>query len=257
MKCEHCGYEAPERAVICPECGEILPRPKKPAAEEQAKKEPSPTAEKFSMPFLSAPADLEKADGIAAEDPEELRRAAQEKKFRRTRRIVAAAVAFVLILLAVVYYVFFWGYKLAVFRYVKGVDYSSGSMYTALVPDAYMDYLESTYSTTRREVKSMMSDYFDYWNENYGTEGRMSYDIGHVQHISDADELAALEDELHTNYDITVEISKAVEVSLTIDDGGTKASEKATFVKIGSRWCCMKAMEDMDYVCQNDGYNVW
>ena len=42
MKCEHCGYEAPERAVICPECGEILPRPKKPAAEEQAKKEPSP-----------------------------------------------------------------------------------------------------------------------------------------------------------------------------------------------------------------------
>ena len=66
MKCEHCGYEAPERAVICPECGEILPRPKKPAAEEQAKKEPSPAAEKFSMPFLSAPADLEKADGIAA-----------------------------------------------------------------------------------------------------------------------------------------------------------------------------------------------
>ena len=54
MKCEHCGYEAPERAVICPECGEILPRPKKPAAEEQAKKEPSPAAEKFSMPFLSA-----------------------------------------------------------------------------------------------------------------------------------------------------------------------------------------------------------
>ena len=69
MKCEHCGYEAPERAVICPECGEILPRPKKPEAEEQAKKEPSPAAEKFSMPFLSAPADLEKADGIAAEAP--------------------------------------------------------------------------------------------------------------------------------------------------------------------------------------------
>ena len=56
---------------------------------------------------------------------------------------------------------------------------------------------------------------------------------------------------------LTVEISKAVEVSLIIDDGGTKASEKATFVKIGSRWCCMKAMEDMDYVCQNNGYNVW
>ena len=31
----------------------------------------------------------------------------------------------------------------------------------------------------------------------------------------------------------------------------------ATFVKIGNRWCCMKAMEDIDFVCQNDGYNVW
>ena len=56
---------------------------------------------------------------------------------------------------------------------------------------------------------------------------------------------------------MTSGMCKAVEVSLTIDDGGTKASEKATFVKIGSRWCCMKAMEDMDYVCQNNGYNVW
>ena len=37
MKCEHCGYDAPERAVICPECGEILPRPKK-AEEEETEK---------------------------------------------------------------------------------------------------------------------------------------------------------------------------------------------------------------------------
>ena len=160
MKCEHCGYDAPERAVICPECGEILPRPKKAEEEETEKaavqKKTAPDADSFSMPFLSAPADLEKADGIAAEDPEVLRRQKQEKTTRLTRRIVAAAVAAAVVLAAVLYYVFFGGYKLAVYRYVKGVDRESGSMYVALVPDAYMDYLETTYSTTRREVKSMI-----------------------------------------------------------------------------------------------------
>ena len=161
------------------------------------------------------------------------------------------------VLAAVLYYVFFGGYKLAVYRYVKGVDRESGSMYVALVPDAYMDYLETTYSTTRREVKSMMQDYFKYWNKNYGTDGRMSYDIGKTEEITDADEISALESELKTDYNITVEIKKAVTVSVNIDDGGTKASEQATFVKIGNRWCCMKAMEDIDFVCQNDGYNVW
>ena len=71
------------------------------------------------------------------------------------------------------------------------------------------------------------------------------------------EEISALESELKTDYNITVEIKKAVTVSVNIDDGGTKASEQATFVKIGNRWCCMKAMEDIDFVCQNDGYNVW
>lgn len=143
MKCEHCGYDAPERAVICPECGEILPRPKKAEEEETEKaavqKKTAPDADSFSMPFLSAPADLEKADGIAAEDPEVLRRQKQEKTTRLTRRIVAAAVAAAVVLAAVLYYVFFGGYKLAVYRYVKGVDRESGSMYVALVPDAYME----------------------------------------------------------------------------------------------------------------------
>ena len=82
-----------------------------------------------------------------------------------------------------------------------------------------------------------------------------SFGVGTL--LPDADEISALESELKTDYNITVEIKKAVTVSVNIDDGGTKASEQATFVKIGNRWCCMKAMEDIDFVCQNDGYNVW
>jgi len=57
MKCEHCGYDAPERAVICPECGEILPRPKKAEEEETEKaavqKKTAPDADSFSMRRLT------------------------------------------------------------------------------------------------------------------------------------------------------------------------------------------------------------
>ena len=43
MKCEHCGYDAPERAVICPECGEILKRAPQETAEETEETD-TPTA---------------------------------------------------------------------------------------------------------------------------------------------------------------------------------------------------------------------
>lgn len=59
MKCEHCGYDAPERAVICPECGEILPRPKKAEEEETEKaavqKKTAPDADSFSIAVPAAP----------------------------------------------------------------------------------------------------------------------------------------------------------------------------------------------------------
>lgn len=254
MKCEHCGYEAPERAVICPECGEILPRKQKEETPLEKPDGQEPAA--FSMPFLSSDGGV-KTDGIAAQDPTEQKRRAQEKHIRLVRRIVTLCILAVLILGIVLYQVFLGGYKLAAYRYVKGVDRSSGSMYVALVPDTFMDYLENKYETTRRDVKEMVHDYFIYWNENYGTEGRMSYEILSSEKITDASELSALEQELNTAYGISVEIEKAVTAKISISDAGTKASENATFVKIGNRWCCMEAMEDIDYVCQYDGYNAW
>ena len=240
--------------MICPECGEILKRAPQETAEKKTAAVPMPDG--FAMPFLAATG-TDGDSSTTTEDPRVVLARAQEKRSRRLRIGIFSGIAVVLIALVTLYSVFLGGYKLAVYRYVKGVDRESGSMYVALVPDAYMDYLETTYSTTRREVKSMMQDYFKYWNKNYGTDGRMSYDIGKTEEITDADEISALESELKTDYNITVEIKKAVTVSVNIDDGGTKASEQATFVKIGNRWCCMKAMEDIDFVCQNDGYNVW
>lgn len=256
MKCKNCGYEAPERAVICPECGEILPRSEQSAgAAETAEAAGEPNT--FSMPFLSADAGSSSGEGIGTEDPALQQEKSREKRFRRIRWILCIAIAAVLLLGVTLYQVFLGSYKLAAYRYVKGVDRCSGSMYAALVPDEFMDYLENTYSTTRREVKENLHDYFVYWNENFGTEGSMSYDLSAVSELEDEDALAELEAELKNDYSMTVEIKKAVTARITIDDGGTKATEQATFVKIGFRWCCIEAMEDVDFVCENDGYGVW
>lgn len=251
MKCEKCGCEAPERAVICPECGEILPRPA--AQQSDAAQRSKTVPDAFSMPYLSASADNVQEE---TEDPRKISEREQIRRNVRRRRIMFSAVAVVLVLAVVLYTVFLGGYKLAAFRYIKGVDYSSGSMYLALVPDPYMDYLETTYETTRRDVKESISDYFVSWNENYGNEGRMSYDITETDTLGDS-EIESLENTLKEMYDITVEISKAVTVQFRIDDGGEIASERATFVKIGMKWCCMEAMERIDYVCQYDGYGQW
>lgn len=255
MKCKHCGYEIPERAVICPECGEIVPREKQDAAEK--KTENTTVPDSFSMPFLSAtPESAEQSENAAVQDPVEIQRQQREKRTKLRRRITGISILSVLVLVVILYCVLLGGYKLAVFRYVKGVDYASGSMYTALVPDTYIDHLEDTYDFTRREVKEMMGDYFTSWNQNYGNPGKMSYQINSAAEM-EGEELAELEQELKSLYDISVEIKKGVTVKLTINDGGQKAAESAVFIKIGQRWYCMEAMEDIDYVCQYDGYGQW
>lgn len=256
MKCEHCGYDAPERAVICPECGEILPREtEKKATAKHSEKSEIPLMNSYAMPFLSA--ESTGNTDQTTEDPHEMQVLAREKRSRLMRRLVGGGVAVILIVAVILYSVFLGGYKLAAYRYIKGVDRSSGSMYVALVPDAYMDYLESTYDTTRREVKQMVKDYFTSWNSNYGTEGGMSYEFTSKNVITDEDDLDELEEELKTSYGISVEIKKAVSVKIALDDGGQSAAESARLVKIGQRWCCMEAMEQINYICENDGYNEW
>lgn len=237
----------PAGALLCPECGAEIPRKKK----TQTRK----GMDSFSMPFLSAPPPSEEEPGTDI-DPEASQREAEIRRNKRVRRVVAGSVALVLAAAITLYIVFFGGYKLAVFRYVKGADYASGRMYLALVPDTFLDYLEDTYSTTKRAVRDMISDYWVYWNENYGTEGRMSYDITSRVTCS-ADTIASIESELEEDYGIRVQISKGVVVNLSIDDGGSKQREQATLIKIGMKWCCVEAMEQIDYICEYDGYDVW
>ncbi len=251
MKCEHCGYEAPERAVICPECGEILPRPV--SEPEQAQSAEIP--DNFSMPFLHAPVEETGTHGGTV-DPNQLVAQKEIKRNVRRRLTITAVVAGILAILLVLYAVFFSGYKLAAYRYIKGADYESGSMYIALVPDAFMDYLESTYETTRRDIKETVSSYWAYWNENYGNEGSMSYDITSHYSLSESS-LEELEEEIMEDYGIRVSITKAVKVNFSVDDGGNKQSEQGTFVKIGMKWCCIEAMDTIDYACYYAGSGGW
>ncbi|MCD7958594.1 MAG: hypothetical protein LUF89_03530 [Ruminococcus sp.] len=250
MKCENCGYDAPERAIICPECGEPMPRQKN---EEQHQS--SEILDNFSMPYLQAPAADSGTNGGAI-DPKETAQAKEIKHNLHKRWIIYGSILAVIAVLVIIYGIFFSGYKWAVFRYVKGADYSSGSLYLSLVPDEFVDYLETTYSTTRRDVKNMVSDYWVYWNENEGMEGSMSYDIQKHYSLGDTS-IAELEEELMTNYNVDVDISKAESVTLVIDDGGLKSTEEATFFKVGLRWYCLEALDGIDEICEYDGYDVW
>ena len=72
MKCEHCGAEAPERAVICPECGEILKRAPQETAEKKTAAVPMPDG--FAMPFLAATG-TDGDSSTTTEDPREIGRA--------------------------------------------------------------------------------------------------------------------------------------------------------------------------------------
>lgn len=259
MKCEHCGSEAPERAVICPECGEILPREEKKKAAKQAS---LPTS--FQTTYLNAGIPAEEAEAeedvssAVRTDPALLERQKKIRKTRLVRRIVGLAALGIVVLAVVLYTVFLGGYKRALYCYVKGADHANGGLYVSTVPDAFIDHLDSTYdNATKREVKEMVGDYFVFWNQNYGNEGRISYEITHTEKITEEQALGELESTLRSSYDISLEIEKAVQVKIKLNDGGVSGAESLTFIKVGMRWYSMEAMEDIEYICQNDGYGVW
>ncbi len=212
----------------------------------------------FSMPYLQAD-DLYDDAGESSTtepiktDPREARRREKVRRARRTRLIVLAVVVVVLVVLGVIYGVRFSGYRLAVFRYVKGIDYESGSMYVSIVPDSYIDYIDGVYGYSRREIKEKVGSYFTTDNANYSGDTRLSYRITDKEWLEDSD-VAAIEAQLKSSYGITVDASKAVTVTLKISGSGTQT---ATFFKVGMRWCSLEALDTIDWVCKYSGYNLW
>ncbi len=250
MNCKSCGCELPEGALVCPECCAFVPRESSNSG-DTTQKEQKTVENDFSTSFFSATDDTE--DALV--DPVAIARAEKIHKNHIRYGITAGIVVVVIAVVAIVYGVCFSGYKLAAYRYIKGMDHSSGSMYVAMVPDKFLDYLNGTYGFTRREVKSTVSDYFVSWNNSY-SPGNMSYTITSKTWLDD-DEIADIADDIYSDYKIKVDISKAISIDYRIDDSGTIGREHSTFIKIGARWCSVEAMETIDWVCSYSGYGAW
>lgn len=249
MICKHCNKEIPDQSLLCPECGEMILRESKKSTTQKADFD-------MSMPFLQAEATIETGSSLT-DDPNIKKEEKIIKKNKKIRNILICSLLGIIIVGTVLYTIFLGGYKLAVYRYVKGIDHCSGSTYLKLAPDSFEKYLENTYSVTRRDIKSMIGDYFTSWNENYGEDGAMTYTIESVVKDDTAENMDELEEELKSDYNITVTIKESVTVKLTIHDGSSDNAEKATLVHIGSHWYCMEAMEQMDYIAEYDGYDEW
>jgi len=219
------------------------------------------------MPYLSAEATVKTSvqAETAMEDPQQLAQQAAVRRNKWIRRGVALGIVVVLLVSIILYVVFFGGYKKPLYQYVKGMDKQRGSSYTAIVPNAYLEYLEDTYDMNRREVKEMMGNYFtasmEKSKETYGSNVTISYDVLGTTEITDSQTLADYEDQLKESYNVDLSISKAVSVRTKLVYAGDTQSEYYTeslvFLKSGMKWYSLDAMKDMDYVAQYNGYGLW
>ncbi|MEE0438860.1 MAG: zinc-ribbon domain-containing protein [Ruminococcus sp.] len=271
MKCNNCGASMEEDAVRCPACGSPVDAASasetEPAPQPAKSAEPSDAFSSFSMPYLSAEATVKTSvqAETAMEDPQQLAQQAAVRRNKWIRRGVALGIVVVLLVSIILYVVFFGGYKKPLYQYVKGMDKQRGSSYTAIVPNAYLEYLEDTYDMNRREVKEMMGNYFtasmEKSKETYGSNVTISYDVLGTTEITDSQTLADYEDQLKESYNVDLSISKAVSVRTKLVYAGDTQSEYYTeslvFLKSGMKWYSLDAMKDMDYVAQYNGYGLW
>lgn len=271
MKCNNCGASMEENAVRCPACGSPVDAASvsetEPAPQPVKSAEPSDAFSSFSMPYLSAEATVKTSvqAEAAMEDPQQLAQQAAVRRNKWIRRGVALGIVVVLLVSTILYVVFFGGYKKPLYQYVKGMDKQRGSSYTAIVPNAYLEYLEDTYDMNRREVKEMMGNYFtasmEKSEETYGSNVTISYDVLGTTEITDSQTLADYEAQLKESYNVDLSISKAVSVRTKLVYAGDTQSEYYTeslvFLKSGMKWYSLDAMKDMDYVAQYNGYGLW
>lgn len=303
MKCKFCSEELPEQAEICPACGlpvrsnqqnaeDFSGQPVAAAEEPTVKKckfcseilsegaEACPacglpvrssqqTAAKFSGQPASvyrAPETIKDTDTVVEVVSNEARYARIEQKSRKTRRIVSLCTVLVVAALVTVFCVFFTGYRTAIRRYVSGRESLSGFRYTAIVPDAFLEHLEETYSMNRKEIRSCLDNYFTFavsqMEEQLGSSISFAYERKGETIYTDSATLEEYESNIAEAYDTDVDIEKAVLASIRLsmsgDTGSTKDSMTMTLLKEdGGGWFCLEAMEQVEYACEYEGYDLW
>ena len=78
---------------------------------------------------------------------------------------------------------------------------------------------------------------------------------------TDEETCSEYEQKIADTYSVTVDIDKVVLANVRIVTSGSNQnatdSLTLTLFKSGSKWYSMDAMEQVDYACQYDGYDLW
>lgn len=253
MKCKFCEQELPEGAEKCPNCG--IPVRSNQTQESSASMKST----------YRTPEQIQQSDSAEEIETPEARYERIERTSRRNHWIAAACVLLVLILLVSGYFLFFSGYRAAIRRYVRGRDSMSGTRYCEIVPDSFLSELSNEYSMNRKEIRDCLDGYFNYakeqMEEDLGSNIEFAYERGEATVYTDEETISEYETTLSEEYHITVSLDEVVLANVRISTTGDKRdmtdSVTLTLLKNGMKWYCMEAMEQVEYACQYEGYDLW
>lgn len=259
MKCKFCQEELPQGAETCPNCG-IPVR----SAHQQTASVPAPDAATEATSYRTSQ-QIQESQMPEEVDSPETRYERIERTSRRNRVIAICTTLVLLIGLVSGYIYFFTGYRTAIRRYVDGRATLSGARYSAIVPDAFLSQMTSSYDMNRKEIRNCLDSYFAFAREqmedDLGTNIRFTYERDTATTYTDAETLATYEEELLSTYSVNMTLDKVVLANVRISTAGNNSnatdSVTLTLFKSGMKWYCMDAMEQIDYACQYEGYNLW
>lgn len=184
---------------------------------------------------------------------------------RRHRWVVLGCMLLVLILLVSGYFLFFSGYRAVIRRYVSGRGSMSGTRYCEIVPDTFLSKLSSKYSMNRKET-GLSGRLFPICQR---ADGRtilvpiLNSPMNGMRrlHIRMMKPFPEYETKLSEQYNVTMSLDKVVlanvRISTTGDNRNITDSITLTLFKSGTKWYCMDAMEQVEYACEYDGYDLW
>lgn len=254
MKCKFCEQELPEGAEKCPNCG--IP------VRSNQTQESSAAGVKSTY---RTPEQVQQSDSAADVEPPEARYERMERVSRRNRWIAICCILLVLILLVGGYFLFFSGYRATIRRYVKGRGTMSGTRYCEIVPESFLSKLSSQYSMNRKEIRDCLDGYFNYAKEqmedDLGTNIEFAYERDEAMAYADEETISEYETKLSDEYGITMSLDEVVLANVRISTAGDSRnitdSVTLTLFKSGTRWYCLDAMEQVEYACEYEGYDLW
>lgn len=280
--CKKCGAQLADEAKICRECGAVQ--------SESQKTEAASGGDFFSMPYLSASqpkpdtaaekkTETEESPSAKATaewkkekrpidqltDPRERAFAKQDRRNKLIRIIVLVVILALLISGGLYLLLRNSGYRRTLDQYIDGRTSSGGSKYTAIVPETYLIQAEKDYAMARPDIRSTVTSYLAYVESqieaDYGSGVTFSYQIISENSTDDDASTEALEETILSTYGTDVSVTEVANVSIRLTTKGsetqTTETKRITFFECDGRWCCLDAMQVIQFACENAGYQLW